>query len=134
MTQDHPEFFDHRRHMAATVLIHLLDRLVREGAPESEAVLDVMCAAIDEMGAGAPQVSLLQEKVRSDATWWADCASTVELEAYTAASLRALAQKNFAPAARKRLLVMLWEGLSATDRRAFLAAVDPAGKFRGKAA
>lgn len=129
-----PEYLAARRRIVGEALACTLDRLVALGAPEREAVIGVLAAALDEFGAGAPQVPLFYEAVRSDAEWWADFASGPELEAYTAAGLRALGQRSFGLKARKRLMVWLWEELDPPDRRAFLAAVDPAGTFRGKAA
>lgn len=95
-------------------------------------VLAVLAAALEDLGAGTPDLSSLSERMRADAAFWADCASPAEIEVYAAAALRAIPRKAFALAARKRLIVALWESLGDEDRRAFLSAVDPAGKFAGK--
>lgn len=91
----------------------------------------IMAAALEDLGAGCPDIATYYSDLRADAAFWADIATPPELEAYAAAALRRLERVAFATAARKRLIVALWSTLPDADRRAFLGAVDPAGKFRG---
>lgn len=90
------------------------------------ATVAVLSALIEDMGAGIPETPLLNS-VRSEALFWADCASPVEIEAYTAAGLRAIDRGAFHVAARKRLLIALWNSLTAADKRGFLAHANKAG-------
>lgn len=95
-------------------------------------VTAVLAAALEDLGAGTPDLTHVSDGLKADAAWWADCATPAELEAFCAAALREIPRRAFALKARKRLIVALWESLPDDDRRAFLAAVDPAGKFRGR--
>lgn len=94
----------------------------------------IMAAALDDLGGGGPEMSVMSDRLRDEAAWWADMASPVEVETITAAGLRKISKTAFGIAARKRLIVMLWQSLTDADRRAFLKNVDPVGKFRGKSA
>lgn len=98
--------------------------------PKDAAIL--AAAWLEDHGAGFPEFSWQSPSLRSDADYWADIASPPELEAYAAAALRRIERVAFAPSARKRLLVMFWQSLPDSDRRAFLAQVDPDGVFRGR--
>lgn len=91
----------------------------------------IMAAAMEDIGAGMPEFNAFWHDLREEAAFWADIATPPELEAYAGAALRRIARVPFAPAARKRLFVMLWETMQEADKRAFLGAVDPDGKFRG---
>lgn len=94
---------------------------------------EALCAALETICAGVPDVPF-PAAARSDAEFWADCATPVELECYLAAALRRIESTTFAPRARKRLFVALWDSMSEDDRRRFLSRVDPDGKFvRGAA-
>lgn len=86
---------------------------------------ECLCLMLGEIGAGAPRYEALGN-VREDARWWADTATPDELEIYTAAALRRIERVRFAEAARKRLLVTLWESMDEAGRAAFLAKVVPA--------
>ncbi len=96
--------------------------------------VQIMAAAIDDLGGGGPDLSVMQSNLRRDADWWADFASPPELETVVAAGLRKIGVTALGIKARKRLMVMLWQSLTEADRRAFLQNVDPQGKFRGKPA
>ena len=72
--------------------------------------------------------------LRADASFWAETANPYELEAYFAATLKRLGCTTLGINARKRMIVTLWQSLPPDDQAAFLARVDPAGKFRGKSA
>lgn len=95
-------------------------------------VVAVLSAALDDLGAGMPELSAVSASLRADADWWADFATPHEVEAITAAGLRRIGEGPFGLAARKRILAMMWTSLTDDDRRAFLARVDPKGAFRAK--
>jgi hypothetical protein len=96
-----------------------------------QALGETFCAALDTLCAGAPAVHTLDEDLGREAFWWAECATPREIEAYAAAALRRIERANFAPAARKRIFLSLWQSMSADDQLAFLSKVDPGGKFIG---
>lgn len=87
-----------------------------------DALGQMLCVALDTVAGGAPLHTAFGD-MRSDAEWWADCATPVELELYAAAALRRIERKTFAPRARKRLFKALWRTFTADERAAFLAAV-----------
>lgn len=97
-----------------------------------EVVATVFAAALDEMSAGSPPFDPFGN-IRDEAAWWADCATPPEVEAYVAAGLRRIERQDFGLAARKRLLVAFYTSLPEADRRAFLARVDPKGRFTARA-
>lgn len=97
------------------------------------ALAEALCAALETVCVGAPDVPF-GTGIREDAAWWADMAAPIEIEAYVAAGLRTMENKVFAPRARKRIFVALWEAMTPEDRRKFLSRVDPDGQFiRGAA-
>jgi hypothetical protein len=93
----------------------------------------VAAYVLDRTGAGFPELPAFGD-IRETAELWADCASHIELEVYTVAGLRRLGKTPLGLGQRKRLLAALWETLDLDDRRAFLARVDLAGRFHGRAA
>lgn len=104
-----------------------------ENGNMTPALAEALCAALDTICAGIPDVPF-PAATRSDAEFWADCAAPMELECYAAAALRRIEGATFAPRAQKRLFVALWENMAEEDRRRFLSRVDPKGKFvRGAA-
>ena len=123
---------------------HEIDQLRVEAARHNLAIAiaearrgdacQIMAAALDDLGAGMPDVSSLLGRCREDAVWWADFATPQEVETVVAAGLRQIGKTAFGIKARKRLIVMLWQSLGDADRRAFLQGVDPSGKFRGRGA
>jgi hypothetical protein len=95
----------------------------------------VMVAALEDFCAGTPECDHFFSNLRADSEWWGDIATPAEIEAFTAAGLRRITRKaDFGIAARKRLLVELWNSMVKEDQRKFLAAVDPNGQFQGRAA
>lgn len=90
----------------------------------------LMCAALDDLGAGSPEYAFTQERLRADAAWWADAAHPGEIEAHVMAGLRRMDRTPLGEKARKRLLVGLWETMPMDWRLSFLARVDPEGKLR----
>lgn len=81
---------------------------------------EALSAALDTVAGGAPRYDAFGD-MRQDAKWWADTATPVELEIYTAAALRRIERVSFAERARKRLFWALWSAMSGKDRAAFLA-------------
>jgi hypothetical protein len=118
--------------VGATDLCILLAALDQRDRPSAQAV----CVAyLEDTAAGMPDaVAVLAQGLRADAEFWADTATPAELEAYTAAGLRAIERAAFGLVARRRLLAAIWAGLPADDQRAFLRRVDPRGLFAGVAA
>jgi hypothetical protein len=123
------EFAEFRAREVMASMARCIDALIGK---ERVAVVTVLALALDVYGAGAPQVTTFDERLREDADWWADIASQPELEAYAGAALRRIERRGFGEKARKRLLVMLWGTLSDDDKREFLKKVDPRGAFRGR--
>lgn len=115
-----------RRREAVTMLLAAIRMCDRGDAAQ------VMCAELERIGAGMPAPALLDEQIRTDAAWWADTATPMEIEAYGAACLRKIERTAFCEAARKRIFVTLWESFDVLFRKAFMRRVDPQGQFRGK--
>ena len=103
---------------------HLLAAIdIADSHPGGQRALgECLCLALDTVCQGAPQYQSFGN-VRDDATWWADTATPVELEIYTAAALRRITQATFAERARKRVLWHLWQTLPEDVQKAFLAKV-----------
>lgn len=91
-----------------------------------------MCWVLDNVRARLPAPMDPWGNAREEAEYWADIATPVELEAYAAASLRKIERTSFCEGARKRIFAAIWESFDDSDRRSFLARVDPHGKFRGR--
>ncbi|MDG4650099.1 hypothetical protein P6F26_16750 [Roseibacterium sp. SDUM158017] len=112
---------------ARSAMVRALDAAVAasEQFPGGRAALgECLAICLDHVAAGAPPATGFGD-IREDASWWADCATPQELEAYAAAILRRITRATFAESARKRLLVALWESLDEPQRTAFLAKVAP---------
>lgn len=73
--------------------------------------------------AGMPYVALLSESARSDALFWADTASPIELECYMLAAVRKLTEQrsSFHGKHIKRLIAALYGSMSPNERVAFKA-------------
>ncbi len=93
----------------------------------------VICATfLDEFGAGFPRLDYLGD-VGADADEWAHFANAAELEKYFSAALKRLENQAIGIKARKRMFAALWLSFTDSDRHAFLARVDPDGKFHARA-
>jgi hypothetical protein len=79
-------------------------------------------AWIETHGAGIPQVALIAESARSEARFWADTASPIELECYMVAAVDRLASLASMAHGRqiKRLIAALWARMSPDERKGFL--------------
>ena len=111
-----------------------VDLAVALGAADARDAVQVCAAFLEMCGPESPQFHSLYGGLRQDAEHWADCAGPDVVEAYVAAGLRKIERTAFAERARKRLFAALWDSFSEADRRAFVARVDPAGRFRGRSA
>lgn len=92
---------------------------------EPQDAVQIMAAAIEDLGGDGPEYASLFEADRRDAEFWAETVSPILLETHLAAILRVLPDRAFGLAARKRLLVALWGSLRPKDRHAFVARVAP---------
>lgn len=70
-------------------------------------------------GAGSPDVPLMQERVRDDASFWAASAHQVELEAYLAAALMELEKSPLTIRAAKRLAALGFKAMDAETQEKF---------------
>jgi hypothetical protein len=103
---------------AISAAVTACDRL-----PDGKGILgEMVCVVLDEVAGGAPEYSPFGD-MRESANWWADCATPVELEIYTAAALRRIKRTTFAERARKRIFTALWHGFAEDDRQKFLTHV-----------
>lgn len=116
--------------MAESRVQLLVDYLCADDLTRADA-LRVLSVALDEYGAGVPEGAIYSQGVRADAKFWADLAAPTELEAYCAAALAQIESHPMGDRMAKRLIVAAWEALAPASRIAFLARVDPSGKFRG---
>lgn len=109
--------------------------LILMSLPEGDIprVAELMQGWLEYVSAGMPDASIWGN-LRSDAGFWADIATTAEIEAYVGAGLRRIERATFAESARKRIFVDLWEQMSNADRHAFMSRVDPEGNFQRGAA
>lgn len=115
------------RRAAARALAEALKR----AHPEDAA--DMAVIVLDYYSAGVPEAAAWNVQLREHALWWADIATSAEVEAFVAAGLRRLENSAMGERMRKRLLVDLWQTMPEGWRAEFLARVDPAGAFRGAA-
>ena len=93
---------------------------IRECDPEDAA--QVMTACLQSWEAGMPEPGIFGA-TRGDAEWWADLAPDHELQEFAYAALRQLGQRALGQSARKRFILVLWNGLSPDDKRGFLEKV-----------
>jgi hypothetical protein len=92
--------------------------------------VQLMCAALDDLGPPSPEYAFLLERIRADADFWAEFASPLALEAHLAAILRVLGKTAFGLPARKRLMVLFWNSLTPPERAAFVDRVASGPKLR----
>lgn len=90
-------------------------------ASEAGAVFGAL-AFLQDRSAGMPLVALMLETARSDARFWAETASPVELECFMLASADKLAENGslFHGRQIKRLVAALWQRMSPDEKKAFL--------------
>lgn len=116
--------------VASTDLCVVLGALDRRDRRAAQAI----CAAyLEDTAAGMPSAGHWCADLRADAAFWADTATPAELEAYTAAGLRAIERTPFGLAATRRIVAALLARLPADDLRAIARRLDPRGIFAGAA-
>lgn len=94
----------------------------------------LMSAALVDLSPGLPDgPDIFTGRARADARYWATVATEVELAEYAAAILSEINGRALALKARKQVLAALFQSLPAAERKAFLARVDPLGKFQARA-
>ena len=76
---------------------------------------------LDTYGSGAPDVPMIEERVRDDAKMWAACAQPHELEAYLVAAIMELDKSPLVDKQVKRLAATTFNRMDADDRERFLA-------------
>ena len=74
---------------------------------------------LEYRGAGSPDVPLMMERTRDDATFWASCAHQFELEAYVAAGVMQLENSPITAKAAKRLAAMGFKAMDPETRASF---------------
>lgn len=87
---------------------------------DKDLTLKVVSTWLEHHGAGSPDVSFMQERVRDDAKFWAMAALPIELEAYVAAGVVELERSPIANRALKRLAALAYRGMDAASRLSFL--------------
>jgi hypothetical protein len=117
-----PAFRLERQTMIAEALIK---RIEKAAELDVDITVAVLCAALEEMGAGMPELGAYRGEIGTHAATWADCATPHELATYMAAGLAKVDRRAFARNTRKRLLVALWNSLPPEDRTAFIDFVEP---------
>ena len=117
------EYKDQVKDGIAEKLCIALENLAERGALQREVVVAVCCAAVEEYGAGSPERGDLFDRTKSDAEWWAECATQIELEVYLAAALRMITRRGFMRNAKLRVMAALWNSASPDDKQQFLERV-----------
>lgn len=87
------------------------------------------CNWLADSSSGIPEIALLQESVRSDALFWADTATPIELECYLLAAVRKLTENRLSFHSKhiKRLIAALYQSMSPSERVAFKAWMEKQG-------
>lgn len=98
-----------------------------EAHPDDAAALCL--AFLETMETGGPLIGNPYGMPAADARLWADIAPVHELVAYGVAALDSLRSAALGVSTRKRLFADIWETFDRDDRIAFLAKVDPEGRF-----
>jgi hypothetical protein len=83
---------------------------------------EAMSGGLEIFGAGMPAPPDLQQ-LRYDADYWADIATPMEVEAFTAAGLSRIERATFAEKARKRIFMAIWRSFTDKQRGDFIEAM-----------
>ena len=104
-----------------TSCTYALTHLQRAIDANADGAMMAVLACMEQFGAGYPQVALLQEEARSDARFWAETASPIELECYMLAASDRLKDLSgmFHSRQIKRLVAALWHRMSPDEKDAF---------------
>lgn len=114
---------DHHKRATALATYRVLDRFAADDYDAAKWAAH--CWAQDNSH-GQPAISMMQEEARSDALFWAETASPMELECYLLAASRKLAENGSMMHTRhiKRLIAGLWGCMNAGEQGAFLAWIE----------
>lgn len=88
-------------------------------ALSGEVAVSTVTHWLEYHGAGYPDVSLMGQRARDDASMWAASSHQTELEAYLAASLIALEKSPLTDRAAKRMGAMAFKNMNAESRANF---------------
>lgn len=90
---------------------------------------EVMTALLEEKTVCDPEIAgHYLDALRDAAEFWADTASPAAVDTYVAVGLKSIAKRRaFGVAAKKRLMVAIWNSFGPDDRRAFLAMAERGG-------
>ncbi len=95
---------------------------------DRDTAIAVAAAWVEANGSGHPDVPLFQEKVRSDALFWAEAASPPEVEAYVVAGIDRMKNTAFGGRQMKRMAGTIWRRMSPKERAEFQEWIMGAGK------
>lgn len=96
-----------------------LQALVNARAIDAGGAMIAAAAYVEEYGAGFPDVPLISEQVRRDASMWADCAAPHELEAYTVAAVGALADSPLLDRQLRKLAALAFGRMTPETKQKF---------------
>lgn len=74
---------------------------------------------LEHHGAGFPDTPLMQERIRSDAKFWAAAATQDELEAYVVAAVIEMERSLVTEKTLKRLAALAWKNMNIKSREGF---------------
>jgi hypothetical protein len=117
-----PAFTAERGALLAVALINAIEKATQIDHTVTVAIL---CAAVEEIGAGMPVLADYRAELGNSAATWADSATPHELATYLAAALAKIDRRAFARNTRKRILVAMWNNLVPEDKTAFIDFIEP---------
>lgn len=82
--------------------------------------LVAMAGVLDRETVESPEIAPLVSR-KEDAEWWAEIAPPHQVQAYVWAGLKQLRHEAMGRDMRARMIVALWNGMTAEDRAKFLA-------------
>lgn len=101
-----------------------LQALVNAQGIDASGAMIAAAAYVEQYGAGFPDVPLVSEQVRRDASLWADCAAPHELEAYTVAAVGALADSPLLDKQLRKLAALAYGRMSPETKQKFKDWID----------
>lgn len=103
-------------------MAYAIEHLALAEAANPEGAMMAAAAWMQDRESGYPQVAMSLETARSDAAFWADTASPIELECYMLAASNRLRDLSdlFHGRQIKRLVAALWQRMSPDEKKAFL--------------
>ena len=103
---------EHAAHIALRALINA------QGIDAGGAMI-AAASYMEQYGAGYPDVPLVSEQVRRDASLWADCAAPHELEAYTVAAIGALSDSPLLDRQLRKLAALSFGRMTPETKQKF---------------